>query len=87
MCIRDSSRVWLGQAITYVCKELPTLKSIRVHDLRHSHASVLIDLGANPLMIAERLGHDDVKMTMNIYAHLFQSHQKEIIEKLEKIKF
>lgn len=48
---------------------------------------MLIDLGANPLMIAERLGHDDVKMTMNIYAHLFQSHQKEIIEKLEKIKF
>lgn len=83
----NRSRVWLGQAITYVCKELPELKPIRVHDLRHSHANVLIDLGANPLMIAERLGHDDVKMTMNIYAHLFQSHQKEIIEKLEKIKF
>ena len=83
----NRSRVWLGQAITYVCKELPELKSIRVHDLRHSHASVLINLGANPLMIAERLGHDDVKITMNIYAHLFQSHQKEIIEKLEKIKF
>lgn len=47
---------------------------------------MLIDLGANPLMIAERLGHEDVKMTMNTYSHLFQSHQKEIIEKLEKIK-
>ena len=83
----NRSRVWLGQAITYACEELTEVKPIRVHDLRHSHASMLIDLGANPLMIAERLGHDDVKMTMNIYAHLFQSHQKEIIEKLEKIKF
>ena len=57
-----------------------------MHDLRHSHASLLINLGANPLMIAERLGHEDVKETMNTYGHLFESHQKEIIEKLEKIK-
>lgn len=79
------SRVWLGEAITRTCNKID-LKPIRVHDLRHSHASMLIDLGANPLMIAERLGHEDVKMTMNTYAHLFKSHQKEIIDKLEKIK-
>ena len=79
------SRVWLGQAITRICPAID-LKIIRVHDLRHSHASVLIDLGANPLMIAERLGHKDIKVTMNIYAHLFQSHQEEIIQKLEKLK-
>ena len=80
------SRVWLGEALTRVCKRI-NLRPIRVHDLRHSHASLLINLGANPLMIAERLGHDDVKMTMNTYSHLFQSHREEIIEKLEKIKF
>ncbi len=79
------SRVWLGEAITRTCSTID-LKPIRVHDLRHSHASMLIDLGANPLMIAERLGHEDVKMTMNTYSHLFKSHQKEIIEKIEKIK-
>lgn len=79
------SQVWLGQAITYSCERL-NLKKIRVHDLRHSHASLLINLGANPLMIAERLGHEDVKMTMNTYGHLFQSHQKEIIDKLETLK-
>lgn len=81
----NRSRVWLGEAITYVCDKID-LKPIRVHDLRHTHASMLINLGANPLMIAERLGHEDVKVTMNTYSHLFQSHQKEIIEKLEKIK-
>lgn len=80
------SRVWLGQAITRICPAIG-IKVIRVHDLRHSHASVLINLGANPLMIAERLGHKDVKVTMNIYAHLFQSHQEEIIQKLEKLKY
>lgn len=80
------SRVWLGQAITYTCEEIG-LKPIRVHDLRHSHASVLVNLGANPLMIAERLGHEDVKETMNTYSHLFQSHQREIISRLEKIKY
>ena len=79
------SRVWLTQAVTYTCNRID-LKPIRVHDLRHSHASLLINLGANPLMIAERLGHEDVKETMNTYGHLFESHQKDIIEKLEKIK-
>lgn len=81
----NRSRVWLGQAITYVCGRIG-LKPIRVHDLRHTHASLLINLGANPLMIAERLGHEDVKETMNTYGHLFESHQKEIIEKLERNK-
>lgn len=81
----NRSRVWLGEAITYACDKID-VKPVRVHDLRHSHASMLIHLGANPLMIAERLGHEDVKVTMNTYSHLFQSHQKEIIEKLEKIK-
>lgn len=79
------SRVWLGQAITYNCERL-NMKRIRVHDLRHSHASLLINLGANPLMIAERLGHEDVKVTMNTYGHLFQSHQKDIIDKLDAVK-
>lgn len=81
----NRSRVWLGQAITHTCARID-LKPIRVHDIRHSHASLLINLGANPLMIAERLGHEDVKVTMNTYSHLFKSHQKEIIEKLEQIK-
>ncbi len=79
------SRVWLGEAITHTCSRI-NVKPIRVHDLRHSHASMLINLGANPLMIAERLGHEDVKITMNTYSHLFKSHQKEIIDKLEKVK-
>ena len=59
------------------------VKQIRLHDIRHSHASLLIDLGANPLLIADRLGHESPAITMNTYSHLFKSHQDAIIEKLE----
>lgn len=54
------------------------IKPIRVHDLRHSHASLLIELGYSPLLIAERLGHDNVNTTLNTYSHLYPNKQKEV---------
>lgn len=77
---------WLGYNIDKYSK-IADIKRIRVHDIRHSHASCLIDLGANPLLIADRLGHEDVTLTMNIYSHLFESHQQEIVEKLNNLGF
>ena len=46
------------------------LDPIRVHDLRHSHASLLIEMGFNIVQISERLGHESVKTTLDTYAHL-----------------
>ena len=60
------------------------LPRITVHDLRHSHASHLIDIGMPILMIAERLGHGDPSMTLKIYSHLYPSKQQELAELLEK---
>ena len=60
------------------------VKEIRVHDLRHSHASLLINLGANPVLVAERLGHESPSITMNTYAHLFPKAQLDIVRKIEK---
>lgn len=57
---------------------------IKVHEIRHSHASLLINLGCNILLVSERLGHSDIKMTLNVYGHLFPSKQKELADKLEK---
>ena len=51
------------------------VKQIRVHDLRHSHASMLIELGFSPLEIANRLGHEKVETTLNTYAHLYPNKQ------------
>ena len=48
------------------------VKRIRIHDLRHSHVSLLIDMGFTPVAIADRLGHESIEITLR-YAHLFPS--------------
>lgn len=58
------------------------IRKIKVHELRHSHASLLIELGVSPLSISERLGHEDIKTTLNTYSHLYPNKQSEIAEVL-----
>ena len=59
------------------------VKRIRVHDLRHSHASMLIELGFSPLEIANRLGHEKVETTLNTYSHLYPNKQTKLAERLD----
>ena len=59
------------------------VKRIRVHDLRHSHASLLVELGFQPLAIAERLGHEKIETTLNTYSHLYPNKQAELADRLE----
>lgn len=59
---------------------------IRLHDIRHSHASLLIELGFSALLVSERLGHESVSTTLNIYSHLFPSKQAEVAERLERLQ-
>ena len=61
------------------------VKKIRIHDFRHSHASTLINLGANPVLVAERLGHESPDITLRTYAHLFPNQQSDIVQKIEKV--
>ena len=42
-------------------------------------------MGINPLLISERLGHERVETTLNIYSHLYPSRSDELAEKLDKI--
>lgn len=58
------------------------VKRIRVHDLRHSHVSLLINMGFSALAIADRVGHESVDITYR-YAHLFPTKQTEMAEKLD----
>ncbi|MEG1061434.1 MAG: site-specific integrase [Oscillospiraceae bacterium] len=67
------------------CK-LSGVKRIRVHDLRHSHASLLIELGFSPLLIAERLGHENIETTLNTYSHLYPHKQAELAQKLDDFR-
>ena len=57
------------------------IKRIRIHDIRHSAVSLLIDMGFSATAIADRVGHESIDITYN-YAHLFPSKQTEMAEKL-----
>lgn len=61
------------------------VKRIRIHDLRHSHISLLIDMGFSAIAIADRVGHESIDITFN-YAHLFPSRQTEMADRLEREK-
>ena len=62
------------------CKETG-VKRIRIHDLRHSHVSLLVDMGFTALAIGDRVGHESEKITYR-YAHLFPSRQTEMADRL-----
>ena len=61
------------------------VKKIRVHDLRHSHVALLIEMGFQPLEIAERLGHEKVETTLNVYGHLYPNKQVIMAQKLDSL--
>lgn len=58
---------------------------IRVHDLRHSHASLLIHMGESPLLLKERLGHEKIQTTLGTYGHLYPNTNLEVAKKLTGI--
>lgn len=62
-----------------------SVKRIHLHSIRHSHASLLIELGFSPLAIADRLGHEKVETTLNTYSHLFPHKRDEVAEKLQSL--
>ena len=55
---------------------------IKIHALRHSHASLLISMGENPLLIKERLGHEKIQTTLGTYGHLYPNTNLEVAHKL-----
>lgn len=74
---------WLRYQMVSICKS-SGVKFIRIHDIRHSHVSMLIDLGFSPHLIAERIG-DTVDMVNNVYGHLYPNRHIEVAEKLQEI--
>ena len=61
------------------------VKRIRIHDIRHSHVSLLVEMGFPPLLIAERLGHERVQTTMETYSHLYPNKQAEVANRLDGV--
>jgi integrase len=61
------------------------VKKIRFHDLRHTHATLLIINGTHVKVVAERLGHSNVKITLDRYYHVMPNMQKEVATQLSAI--
>ena len=61
------------------------VKKIRIHDIRDSHASLLVEMGFSPLLIAERLWHERVQTTMETYSHLYPNKQAEVANRLDGV--
>lgn len=78
------SKYYLTTELKKGCKK-SNVNEIRIHDLRHSHASLLIELGYSPLLIAERLGHEKIETTLQIYSHLYPNKQSDLALHLETI--
>lgn len=65
--------------------DMANIKKIRIHDFRHSHASLLANNGINIQEIARRLGHSKIEITWNTYSHLYPKEEERAIEVLNKI--
>jgi len=61
-------------------------ETLRTYDLRHSHASLLIDRGANVLAVAQRMGHSDPSITLRVYGHLFAGVQESLTAELDELR-
>ena len=66
--------------------KLSGVKPIRIHDLRHSHASLLISMGADPKLVADRLGHNKIQTTLDTYSHLYPNQARSLADSLDQLK-
>ncbi|WP_051344095.1 tyrosine-type recombinase/integrase [Alicyclobacillus herbarius] len=62
-------------------------ENIRLYDLRHTCATLLLAAGENPKIVSERLGHASVNMTLNRYSHVLPDMQKSAADKLQWMLF
>lgn len=85
------SRLFLMDSVATVrgklsaCIKNSSLQKIHLHELRHSHASVLINKGIPPIVISKRLGHKNVQTTLNIYSHLYKETDQQAADLLNTL--
>lgn len=59
------------------------LRGVRLHDMRHTHATQLLGQGVHPKIVSERLGHSSIGITLDIYSHVIPGMQAEAAEKMD----
>ncbi len=82
---REDGSVWPPNALTMAYRKLVRkagLQTLRLHDLRHSHATQLLRQGVHPKVVSERLGHSTIAITLDTYSHVLPGIQEEAASKL-----
>jgi len=84
---RDDGNIWKPESFTdeYFHWTRKVKVKVRFHDLRHSHATHLLQLGVNPKVVAERLGHSSVGITLDRYSHVLKGMQEEAAQKIDSL--
>ena len=70
---------WLIEKIQ---KEVPDFPSIRFHDLRHTHATLLLKAGIHPKIVQEKLGHSSIHVTLDTYPHVLPNLQEAVLNNI-----
>lgn len=73
-----------GERLNTVLKRTDITKHYVVHSFRHTHASMLLEQGVNPVDIAKRLGHSSIKTTLDTYSHTLHDNDRKLAEDLAK---
>ncbi len=87
---RDDGRWWNPPAISLAfgrAVKAAGVPRIRLHDVRHTHGSLLLAAGVNPKVVSERLGHSSVAFTLDTYAHVMPGMQPEAAEMFDALVF
>lgn len=79
------TKYWLGEQLRRCCARTG-VKVIRVHDVRHSHVSLLVNNGADPLLVARRVGHKRITTTLETYSHLYPDKGQAMAAALNTLK-
>ena len=81
------SREWINRMARMAAMDEPPAPGIRLHDLRHTHATLLLRAGIHPKIVSERLGHAKVAITMDVYSHAVPTLQREAAGKLAELVY
>ena len=74
----------LTQAFRRITRRIG-LPGVRLHDLRHTHASMFLLLNVNPKIVSERLGHASIQITLDTYSHLLPGLQEAAMERFDDV--
>ena len=83
----EDGEPWWSSNFARACRRVfddAGLFRIRLHDLRHTHATMLLRAGVHPKVVSERLGHSSISLTLDVYSHVMPGMQREAAERIDE---